>query len=72
MFMQQLLQDLSKGHTTEDRSVLGILLGYTSDVANRGAKLVVLQASPKFKSEKPVLGVYWSGQLCVAGINSGF
>jgi predicted dehydrogenase len=52
---------------SEDKCILGILLSYTSNVVDRGAKLVVLQSNkdmgsdPEFNTGKPVLGFIGAG-----------
>ena len=45
----------------EDRSALGILLQYTSDVATRNVKEIELRTHVDFDASKPVLGVIGAG-----------
>ena len=62
-------EDASKAYQilSKEKSVLGILLDYKSDVADRGTKLVVLQSNqdldpvPGFNIGKPVLGFIGAG-----------
>jgi len=46
---------------TGDKSVLGIILQYPSDVASRQGKRMVLQAEPSFAPQQPVLGFVGAG-----------
>lgn len=46
---------------TEDESGLGILLHYTSDVAERSIQKVALTATPTFDAQSPVLGFIGAG-----------
>lgn len=46
---------------SEDKSVLGILLQYTSDIEERKVRQVVLCASQSFNAAKPVMGFIGAG-----------
>jgi predicted dehydrogenase/threonine dehydrogenase-like Zn-dependent dehydrogenase len=46
---------------TEDKAGLGILLQYTSDVAERSIQKVALTATPAFDAQRPVLGFIGAG-----------
>ena len=46
---------------TEDKSGLGILLDYTSDVASRAVRKVRLSANDSFDKSKPVMGFIGAG-----------
>ncbi len=45
----------------EDKSALGILLHYTSDIAKRNVKHVVLQENNQFNPKKPIIGFIGAG-----------
>ncbi|OLF52440.1 bi-domain-containing oxidoreductase [Pseudomonas chlororaphis] len=45
----------------EDKSGLGICLEYTSDVAERGIRTVVLDSSISFNAQRPVMGFIGAG-----------
>lgn len=46
---------------TNDKSALGIILQYTSDVAERGLREVTLRDDQKFDASKPVIGFIGAG-----------
>ncbi len=46
---------------TEDKAGLGILLQYTSDVAERSVRKVALTAAPTFDAQRPVMGFIGAG-----------
>lgn len=46
---------------TEDKAGLGIILQYTSDVAERSVRKVALTATPTFDAQRPVLGFIGAG-----------
>ncbi|WP_283190305.1 bi-domain-containing oxidoreductase [Pseudomonas sp. PMCC200344] len=56
-------EDAAKAYSmlTEDKSGLGICLDYTSDVAERTNKSVVLHSASTFNAQRPVLGFIGAG-----------
>jgi Predicted dehydrogenases and related proteins len=56
-------EDAAKAYSmlTEDKSGLGICLDYTSDVAERTNKSVVLNSASTFNAQRPVLGFIGAG-----------